>query len=514
MRTALHLEFSPVIPDSVLMALRSAMTHGRKIGVRACLAWLGMLGVVTVSLAADFNCARASTAVEKAICADQKLSGLDEMLGMAYRNAVESAGDETQAVREAQRAWLAERNACGSMVECLRKSYDRRLTALLDQHGDTSDAVLMRCDGHSETVSIRPFIGSDTHEPVQTVQVAKGEVQTLVLTSSDLHGECRFASGMEVRGKVGDNSLWPFGQCGADPGAFFSLWLNRVKVASGANLYTACHAAELIRAVVSRQGLRSCYKGDESGCEFTPFKSPLGPRDLEEYPDGPKTEPGSYVIEYSADAQLCRSMVFMQKSANTARTSWSIAPPAGAEAAADSSGDYFSDVAATPPTVQISEFDMNNDGKLESVVSIRYGTKFRRSDTFLAQKSKAVEKAGGDSVDADYLRKHESLLRKQTSLVFPHAWNRCKGGGDLDGTDDGDCRIPLTHYKPKGRVFAYNVTFLSLLPFRFDDTTYFLGASKLLGDEAEESRIITVWKPQPSGAAKEICIFRKIVQNF
>lgn len=519
METAWHFEFPLVVPDPLWMALRLAMTRGRKIGAHACLALLGMLSVVTVSFAADFNCTRAGTAPEKAICADQDLSGLDEALGMAYRTALESAGDEAKAVREAQRTWLAERNACGAKTDCLRQSYDKRLSALLDQTDDNSggpgdEKVLMRCDGQAETVSIRRSTYSDTHEPQQSVQVAKGEIETLVVSSSDQYAECKFASGMAVRVKVGDETLWPFGQCGADPGAFFSLWLNQVRVASRSYLYTACHAEELISAFVSRQGLRSCYKRDKSGCESTPFKNPLGSRDVEEYPDGPKPEPGSYVVEYAADAPLCKSMVRQEKLNNSMSPSWSIRPPS--KASAYPLGEYYGDVASAPPTVDISEIDINNDGKTESVVSIRYGTKFRRSDTFLAQRSNAVEKAAGDKVDAEALRKHEKLLRKQTFMVFPHAWNGCKGGGDLDGMDDGDCRIPLKNFKPKGRLFAYDVSFLSLRPFWLDDTrqTYFLGVGQMLNEDYEQSRIVTVWKPQPSGAAQEICIFRRIVQNF
>lgn len=95
------------------------------------IAWPSIAG------AASFPCAKASTPTEKAICADQGLSKLDERLSAAYREGIKqlSGGspEETKplsAVKADQRAWLSERNACGADSACLRTAYERRVAVL------------------------------------------------------------------------------------------------------------------------------------------------------------------------------------------------------------------------------------------------------------------------------------------------------------------------------------------------------------------------------------------------
>lgn len=57
--------------------------------------------------AASFDCARASTAVEKAICANPDLSRSDEVLARAYATALGGLSDEAKAaVQAGQREWL------------------------------------------------------------------------------------------------------------------------------------------------------------------------------------------------------------------------------------------------------------------------------------------------------------------------------------------------------------------------------------------------------------------------
>jgi uncharacterized protein len=68
--------------------------------------------------AASFDCARAASASEIAICSDRGLSSLDGQLGTAYaqRLALDPA------VRQLQRGWLKARDAgCGRDRACLRR---------------------------------------------------------------------------------------------------------------------------------------------------------------------------------------------------------------------------------------------------------------------------------------------------------------------------------------------------------------------------------------------------------
>jgi uncharacterized protein len=88
--------------------------------------------IAAPAVAASFDCGKAKTADEKAICADRTLSELDVQMATLFTVRMEipmlmgargSAGDE-------QRNWLAERRACGSDVACLTQSYRQRVDQL------------------------------------------------------------------------------------------------------------------------------------------------------------------------------------------------------------------------------------------------------------------------------------------------------------------------------------------------------------------------------------------------
>jgi uncharacterized protein len=86
-------------------------------------------GFTAIAQAASFDCAKASTQVEKLICADEKLSGLDDQLTAAYKTASETATDKT-ALKTQQRDWLKKkRNSCKD-AECLTKAYQDRIAEL------------------------------------------------------------------------------------------------------------------------------------------------------------------------------------------------------------------------------------------------------------------------------------------------------------------------------------------------------------------------------------------------
>lgn len=80
------------------------------------------------SMAASFDCTKASNYAEQAICNDSYLSGLDDALSHAYREAKQVAGDQGQLLGS-QRAWMQARNACSS-PECVGESISARISEL------------------------------------------------------------------------------------------------------------------------------------------------------------------------------------------------------------------------------------------------------------------------------------------------------------------------------------------------------------------------------------------------
>ena len=94
---------------------------------------VGLIVVVSLapglSLAASFDCDRATTSVEKLICAEHGLSQFDEKLSAVYQEVLRSAPDSAGIKRE-QAKWLSEvRDLCTDSA-CLEKEYSNRLWVL------------------------------------------------------------------------------------------------------------------------------------------------------------------------------------------------------------------------------------------------------------------------------------------------------------------------------------------------------------------------------------------------
>lgn len=77
------------------------------------------------SWAASFDCAKASTLIENAVCTNPELSRKDEVLGRLYQSALK----QDPSVRSEQISWLRERNRCID-ERCLINAYDRRIDEL------------------------------------------------------------------------------------------------------------------------------------------------------------------------------------------------------------------------------------------------------------------------------------------------------------------------------------------------------------------------------------------------
>jgi len=103
--------------------------------------------------AAGFNCSKAASAAEKAICANDTLSKLDEKLSDAWTYAP-GLHSGSVATKASQVQWLKLRDACGADVSCLKRAYTGRLAALVnaqfpagaDQSGNRLEALVPKDD--------------------------------------------------------------------------------------------------------------------------------------------------------------------------------------------------------------------------------------------------------------------------------------------------------------------------------------------------------------------------------
>lgn len=81
--------------------------------LRTCSAALACLLLLPAARAASFDCAKASTPVEQAICRSTVLGALDDENARLYARRLQGAGSERESVMTVQRQWLREdRNKC------------------------------------------------------------------------------------------------------------------------------------------------------------------------------------------------------------------------------------------------------------------------------------------------------------------------------------------------------------------------------------------------------------------
>lgn len=120
--------------------------------------------------AASFDCAKATRAVDKLICADADLSNADSALASAYKAAMARAGsdEDRTTLRNSQRLWLQTRDAkCLRVVpaaasECLKGEYAARLAQLRRpiQSATSGPAIVTMADGALSAAhpQVRPLL--------------------------------------------------------------------------------------------------------------------------------------------------------------------------------------------------------------------------------------------------------------------------------------------------------------------------------------------------------------------
>lgn len=103
-----------------------------------CLALASLLLFLPALYAASFDCAKAKSPAEKAVCADPALSSLDEQLAAAYKTALGKAKDKA-ALKARQFTWMREeRDVCKDKA-CFAEAYEKKLVALQKEAAGRSD---------------------------------------------------------------------------------------------------------------------------------------------------------------------------------------------------------------------------------------------------------------------------------------------------------------------------------------------------------------------------------------
>jgi uncharacterized protein len=123
---------------------------------------LMLLLAPAISAAASFDCSKAASQTETAICNDPELSKLDDELGVIYQRAKADAADQNAFKEQTRAAWQWREAHCRSKA-CLVDWYAQRKAVLLKLSGSGGDtsclkAGLVKLDGSvvTETLKLEP----------------------------------------------------------------------------------------------------------------------------------------------------------------------------------------------------------------------------------------------------------------------------------------------------------------------------------------------------------------------
>jgi uncharacterized protein YecT (DUF1311 family) len=97
-----------------------------------------LISLPLVANAAGFDCTKAVSEAEKAVCSNAGLSAQDSTLSATWKQVL-AQGDGSAQLKTTQRNWLKQRDACGGDTQCLAQRYRERLDTLNAALGANSD---------------------------------------------------------------------------------------------------------------------------------------------------------------------------------------------------------------------------------------------------------------------------------------------------------------------------------------------------------------------------------------
>jgi uncharacterized protein YecT (DUF1311 family) len=140
----------------------------------ASIAAIALFAAAPDTRAASFDCSRAATRVETAICEDRALSALDNQMAQNYRALLNRTSGATESrIRSEQKTWLRQRNACGEDARCLNREYRARIQSIASWSGASASR---------ETAAVKPaeekprtIVGGIFNRTARTAEPATAE---------------------------------------------------------------------------------------------------------------------------------------------------------------------------------------------------------------------------------------------------------------------------------------------------------------------------------------------------
>ena len=138
-----------------------------RLGIPA-IAFAALLSPSAFAADTSFDCSKATQKIEKLVCGDDQLAGLDRSLADDFNKAMGqiSAADQKD-LRATQAAWIKSRDACGKDADpkaCALQSYKTRIAILGAKYGFApmgTGTFLFTCDDAAKSSFYATFFETD-----------------------------------------------------------------------------------------------------------------------------------------------------------------------------------------------------------------------------------------------------------------------------------------------------------------------------------------------------------------
>ena len=391
----------------------------------------------------------------------------------------------------------------------------------------------MECNylGSGQSVSESVAISQTTKEKGEDASVVsftsgpRPETKTFTILPGQF-AECLYPSGTRVRVKVGIDHGRAYGKCGGNPEQFVSVWVNQRKVVSKAWFAGHCWEEDGTPELSYRVFVKDSKTIEE--CR-TPGRSESEIQASQGSPDQSLAETSTSCVDYpdhtnfpidSVEYPLASEVGISRLGDIEILNGFeAVCRAALTELSRDFStfsnspdGESISLVRPewTAPSVELAEnlqlseesdFDFNNDGKIDRVFISHFENNYMDGSILLVQAGSSATKVKiADASLADTAR----LLPCQLDSV-DHAILDCPPYSQK--SDDASFSV---RGKSADDSVTFRVRYSTLSPFSFDGVNYLGVSSK----SADTENYVAILKPLPNGSVADVCLLRKITENF
>jgi hypothetical protein len=406
--------------------------------------------------------------------------------------------------------------------------------AYAEDDEDLTRSLTMTCD-YSDYKTFQMELISITQttenqgKPAAVKKFKRGSTQPeneIFIVRPGEFAECVYPSGTRVRVKVGEGTSRPYGECGADPEVFMSLWVNERKIAL--RVWFAGHCSESrgnpavsfkISGVHNHVSVQKCHSARRGRSNFIPESDnimkdksePLSvcvdfpdvskyPRDVLEYPRQGTKPPkvGDIELLKGSDA-VCQVVLnelkgnFYTFSKYPDRSKIKLSLPNWSA----TSVELPKELAGCSESI----FDFKNDGKLDRVFGRSFDYTYMDGSVLLVQYGHSPSRL---DVSDSPMEEASGFFPCQMGKVRPKIYYCPPFSQEND-----EAGFSMERRTSEAPVY-FRGRYSTVSPFSFQGTNY-IGVSTI---DEETKDFVAVLKPLPNREFQKKCLLRRVPQNF